>query len=376
MAPRRVTYLIWSLARGGAERQLAELVHALDPARFEARVIVRRAGVKNELQLPVAPTSLGLSGGWTPRGFSRLVRALRAPRPDILHTVMDPENLHGRLAARVASVPRVVASVRCPVLPLATRLSERLTQGLVHHWIVNSRGIRDALQRDAALPTARVSVIENGVRSDHFTPLDPLQRSEIRSRWGVDRGSLWVLPGRISREKNQRLFLDAIARAHRVDGLTVVLPGDAGLDAEYVRSVRRAAEAAGPTRVSLPGVVGDMATLLAAADAVFVPSEYEGLSNAVIEAMACGALVVVSDGANVDALISDGVDGLVLGTATATNLARAFERLGALPRGELDAMRAAARETAVRRFSVRAMASSTMDLYDRVLADLGPIHRG
>lgn len=367
MPPRRVAYLIWSLARGGAERQLAELVHGLDRRRYEPSVIVRRVGGERALSLPVAPIELGLPGPWTPLGFTRLVRALRELQPDILHTFMDPENLHGRLAARLAGVSTVVASVRCPSLPLATRLSERLTQPLVRSWVVNSRGIREALARESAVPQARVRVIENGVRSDRFTPLNPLRGKEIRARWGVDDGALWTLPGRVSKEKNQRWFLEALQGSEGADRITAVLPGDAGLDGGYVREVRRLAAASTRARVVLPGVIDDIAELLAASDAVFVPSDYEGLSNAVIEAMSCGALVAVSDGANADEVVRDGVDGVVLGPASPGSLAAAVRRVRSLPPERVAAMREAARETAVSRFSVEAMAAATMAHYDELL---------
>ncbi|MEZ4393141.1 MAG: glycosyltransferase [Polyangiales bacterium] len=367
MPPRRVAYLIWSLARGGAERQLAELVHGLDRSRYEPAVIVRRVGGERALALPVQPIELALPGPWTPLGFARLVRALRELQPDILHTFMDPENLHGRLAARLAGVETVVASVRCPALPLATRLSERLTQPLVRSWVVNSRGIRDALARDAAVPPARIRVIENGVRRDRFRPINPLRRKEIRARWGAEEGTLWTLPGRLSKEKNQAWFLEALSAAGGDDRITAVLPGDAGLDGGYVREVRRLAAASTRARVVLPGVIDDIAELLAASDVVFVPSDYEGLSNAVIEAMSCGALVAVSAGANADEVVRDGVDGLVLGPASPAAIAGAIRRARALPLERAAAMRSAARETAVSRFSVEAMAAATMAHYDALL---------
>lgn len=367
MPPRRVAYLIWSLARGGAERQLAELVHGLDRRRYEPTVIVRRVGGERALSLPAPPLELGLPGPWTPLGFARLVRALRALRPDILHTFMDPENLHGRLAARLAGVETVVASVRCPALPLATRLSERLTQPLVRSWVVNSLGIRDALARESGVPLARIRVIENGVRSDRFTPLNPLRTREIRARWGAEEGALWTLPGRISKEKNQAWFLEALSVAEGADQITAVLPGAAGLDDGYVREVRRLAAASTRARVVLPGVIDDIAELLAASDAVFVPSDYEGLSNAVIEAMSCGALVAVSDGANADQVVRDGVDGVVLGPASRGSIAAAIRRARSLSPDGAAEMRAAARETAVSRFSVEAMTAATMAHYDELL---------
>jgi glycosyltransferase involved in cell wall biosynthesis len=111
--------------------------------------------------------------------------------------------------------------------------------------------------------------------------------------------------------------------------------------------------------------------VLSAVDAVILPSAYEGLSNAVIEAMALGAPVAVSDGANADAVIHDGVHGWTLGAPTADNLTATLRRILATPAAERRAMGQRGRASARARFTHTRMVDQQQDLYARLLTAPG-----
>src|SRR5581483_5606074 len=127
MAVVRVMYFINSLEQGGAERQLAELVRGLDPARYEISLVVCNDRGAAGIPLPVPVRSLGAGIFPTPGSLRALERVIREIRPDIVHTVKGLENVGGRIAARRAGVRWVVGSVRCPHLPAGERLGESLT---------------------------------------------------------------------------------------------------------------------------------------------------------------------------------------------------------------------------------------------------------
>ncbi len=367
----RVAFLIWSLDGGGAERQLVTLVQNLDRARFEPHVIVRHASsAYGDIGAPLH--SLEVAAGWTPAAVARLAQTLRALAPDLLHTEMDPENMWGRLAARATGVRRVVCAVRCPVLPLATRVSERVTAGWVHRYVANSVGIREALRRDCGVAEELVEVIENGVDLRRFDTFDGVDREAVRQARGVGDRTWILLPGRISPEKNQLPVVRALGALRREgalpSSLRVTLAGADGLDPDYVRAVDAVIRDEGLAGiVERPGFVRDVDAVLSTVDAVILPSAYEGLSNAVIEAMALGAPVAVSDGANADAVILDGVHGWTLGAPTAANLTAALRRILATPNAERRAMGQRGRASARTRFTHTRMVDQQQDLYTRLL---------
>ncbi|MFO0624674.1 MAG: glycosyltransferase [Polyangiales bacterium] len=369
--PAKVAFLIWSLEGGGAERQLVTLVQNLDRARFEPHVIVRQtSSAYGDLGAPMH--SLEVKGAWTPAAVARLTATLRGLAPDLLHTEMDPENMWGRLAARVVGVRRVVSAVRCPLLPLSTRISERVTARWVHRYVANSVGIRDALARDCGVDPARVEVIENGVDLRRFDTFEGVDRDAVRRGRGVGEGPWILLPGRISPEKNQLRVVRALASLRREGrlppGLRVTLAGADGLDPMYVRDVDAAMRDGGLEGiVERPGFVRDVDAVLASVDAVILPSAYEGISNAVIEAMAMGAPVAVSEGANADAVIVDGEHGWTLGAPTEPAIASTLRRILETSGDARRAMGQRGRASARRRFTHTRMVAAQQDLYDRLL---------
>ena len=378
MAPRvRVTYFINSLEQGGAERQLAELIRHLDTDRYEPSLILCVARDQLGYRLPVGRVRhLNAPMFPTPVSVQRLAQELRELKSDVVHTYMGWENIFGRVAARLAGVRAVISSVRCTQLPSKHVLGERLTHTMVDALIVNSVGIRDELVRRANIPASRIDVIENGVDLSRFVPLDAAAVARERRIWGMDGRRVLVVPGRICEQKNQIEILRALARLKREGELprdVRVFFAGRGSPPFYGEMLRTYGTVAGlGPHVEFLGIVKQVEKLVGAADGMLLPSNYEGLPNAVIESMSCATPVIVSDAANTDRLVTDGVEGLVCDRNDGAGIARALKRFFALEKGERRAMGQAGHEHASARFAVSRMAGRTMDVYERVLAERAP----
>jgi L-malate glycosyltransferase len=367
----RITYFIHSFEQGGAERQLAELIKGLDRSRFEPSLIVcvqrdQLGETLNVTQTRVLHDSLFP----TPWGVYRLAQALRELQPDVVHTVKGLENAVGRVVARSVGIQHVVASVRTPGLTTMQRLGERFTHRYSDVTVVNSVGIRSELL-SLGFEAREIAVVENGVDLQRFVALTDSQRREQRALWQGDRGPLWVMPGRISPEKNQLHVVRALAmldaRGVLPTGLRVVFAGRDSLWV-YGRRVQLEARARGVwSRCSFVGHVAAVAGLMAASDLVLLPSHFEGLPNAVIEAMACGVAVMVTPGANADGLVTDGIEGVLARSSSAADIAEALERCIALSDVELSEMGHHGKAHAVKRFTREAMVTHTEAVYDRLI---------
>jgi glycosyltransferase involved in cell wall biosynthesis len=372
----RVTYFINSLEQGGAERQLAELIKGLDRARFTPSLIV--CSPVNQLgdALPVETlTSLDDALFPTPWGIARLASALRAQRPDIVHASKGLENVVGRVVARAVGVRRVVASVRCPKLTWRERAGETLTHRYGDVTVVNSVGIRRELVA-LGVPESTVEVVENGADLVRFAPLNDEDRKRVRAEYGVSDGPLLVMPGRLSPEKNQRAVVRALAalrsRGGLPKGLRVVFAGRDSL-LVYGRAVKALAMAhrLGDV-VRFVGNVARIEALVGASDGVLLPSFYEGLPNAVVEAMACGVPALVTPEANADGLITEGVEGIVAASPSVSDVTDAIGRLLSLDGDARQAMGRRGRAHAERRFALATMVRNTEAVYARLLSKETP----
>lgn len=376
MSRRKVLFFISSLNQGGAERQMVELMRGLDPARFEARLALCHRTDHLGYALPGGePYSLEATMGPTPGSFARLVRIVREVRPDIIHSYMGYENLFARLAARYTGIGRAVSSVRCTRMPRRDVFYERATHGMIDALICNSVGIRDELHARAGIPLAHIDVIENGVDHDRFRPVDAAGRAAVRAEWELEGRCALLVPGRLSEQKNQLAIVRALSAMRRAGSLppelVVVFAGRGSppLFGEYLRRVADRADLGDALR--FVGIVKPIERLIAAADGVLLPSHYEGLPNAVIESMSCATPTIVSPAANTDALIEDGVTGLVCGGTGPEAVEAAIRRFVALSPDERARMGERAFAAATERFAVQRMVARTVEVYARVLGDPG-----
>src|SRR3954470_16159113 len=110
----RVLYVCQHIDVGGAEELIGSSVRRLPERGFHtgALCLTRRGRVAKEIEARGAPFGLlpGEPGPRDPLAFLRLVRLLRALRPDVVHTFLVAASLYGRLAAVLAGVPVIVAT--------------------------------------------------------------------------------------------------------------------------------------------------------------------------------------------------------------------------------------------------------------------------
>jgi glycosyltransferase involved in cell wall biosynthesis len=348
--PWRVLFVIPSLAQGGAERQILELMRRLDRAELQPILCTFHQDPHYARFLPagVECHDLGLGAG---RGriaaFRRLVALLRELQPDLVQSFMDQANLWVRLAAPLAGTPAVITSVRGPWMRWRYLLLEALLATRVGRAVVvNSRSTEAEMLSWARVPRERLFVIHNFVDFEHFRPPTAEERLAARARFGFAPDDLvLLLSGRLSPQKHQLGLALALARLRARGALPlrvrVVLAGRPR-DAWYARLVPPALRAAGVAGlVQNIGVVpaADGPALYAATDVLLLPSLWEGLPNVALEAQACGVPAVVSDKANVDGIVEDGNTGLVAPLELGMEAyADALGRMIALPPAERQEM--------------------------------------
>ncbi|HTM20852.1 MAG TPA: glycosyltransferase [Kofleriaceae bacterium] len=371
----RVLLFIPHLDQGGAERQMLELMRRL-PERFEPVLCVAEDTLHYRELLPAGEPRYTL-GPLGPGALGRLVDVIREVEPHILHSYRDKANFWARLAALRAPVPVVLTSCRNRAMhPVHLAAEPWLSRRVSDRVLTNSEGVRRELVGLARVPADKIQVIHNFIDIERFRPPDHGERAAARRRWGLADGEVaLLLPGRISLQKHQLGLALALWHLRRrgvlTDHVRVLLAG---------RERDRWVAAALPRWMSLLevdrfvhrlGPVEDIVSLYHAADALVMPSLWEGLSNAVLEAHACGLPAVVSHAANVDGIVVEGTSGFEVPTLRHAPLADAIGKLLAVDDATRRRMGQAGRANVVARFSAGRVLQETVDLYDRMLAAKG-----
>jgi glycosyltransferase involved in cell wall biosynthesis len=237
--------------------------------------------------------------------------------------------------------------------------------GAVDAWISLSEATREDLSRLGVRPE-RVVPLPNGVDSREFVPLSDAARAEHRAGLGLPGDAVLLCAvGRLAPHKRMDLLLEAfLSLAAEQPSLHLWLVGSG--DQADALSRRAGAHPAG-SRVVLVGPAPEerVRAILQAADVFVLPSQWEGLSNALLEAMACGVATAATRVSGTADVLQDGENGLLAPPDDPQSLRAALARLAADP-GLRARLGAAARATVVSRYSLEATAEQLHALYTRL----------
>jgi len=366
-----ILYLIdYFQGTGGTETHLARLIAGL-PDIFRCSVVafdmgtnpllggLRARGVP-VMHLPVAREYVPNAAiqAW------RLWRLIRRNRYDIVQTMGQKADTYGALISWLACTKHLISSKRDTGdlrKPLHVFLNRRL-KSLFDAFIMAAEAVRIAVVANDHLPMSRTATIYNGVDLARFVVPSTGERAEARQRLGFLAEDFVVgMVAAFRAEKNHDVFFDALSRAVlEIPSLKVLAVGDGPL----LGAVReRVAGTALEARTMFPGEVSDVLPYIWSFDVgCLTPGGNEGFSNAVVEQMAVGLPMVVTNvGGNAEA-VANGENGFVIPPRDAAALSRALVEVYRNPHRAV-VMGHVARRRAAERFSLETMCAEHASLY-------------
>ena len=336
----KIFHIIVGLNIGGAELMLKRLldsaVHSKE-IRYSVISLTDLGALGPQLQSAGIPVqSLGLKAFYTiPAALIRLVRMLKASRPDIVQTWMYHADLLGGIAARLAGVKKIIWGVRTTDVAaggsrstLLVRKACALLSYRVPDTIVCAAEASRQTHVGIGYDRARMQVVPNGF---DFSMLQAsfAERQVIRAQCSVEAGELVVgCLGRFHKAKDQENFVLAaalVAAAHPMIRFMMVGRGLHGGNEELAQWISATGFS---DRFILMNEREDVAACLAAMDVFCLSSRTEGFPNVVAEAMAMALPCVVTDVGDAATLLH-GL-GVVVPRQNHTELARGIHSLLAL----------------------------------------------
>ena len=356
---------------GGTEKHLVQLIAGLPADRFRCSVVVFDLGANPLLDdlrargVPVVYLPVGRE--YVPNAAVqawRLSRLIRRNRYDIVQTFHQKADTYGALIAWLSGAGHLVSSKRDTGelrKPLHVFLNRRL-KSLFDGFIMVADGVRVAVMANDRLPASRITTIYNGVDLARFAIPAAGQRTEARKRFGFGAEDFVVgMVAAFRSEKNHDVFFEGLSlAAASIPSLKVLAVGGGPRLAEFRE---RVAGTALGVRTVFTGDVSDVLPCLWSMDVgCLTPGSNEGFSNAVVEQMAVGLPMIVTDvGGNAEA-VADSENGYVVRPMDAAALARAVVDMHADP-VRATAMGRASRRRAVERFSLERMCAEHAKLY-------------
>ena len=301
---------------------------------------------------------VGLEARRRLRNASRLYRLLQDHPVDVVNSQSSRDRaalswlaLTGRLR------PRLVVTRR--QMPRTLTVENWLVSRLASRVVAVSPSVAAALLRRGT-SRRKLAIIPNGLITSRVDlPVTPAEVDEWRRRirWEPSRRTIGV----VARLKDQAVVLRALDQV--ATPVRLVLAG-VGPESDLSRVISQVPERHAVVQLPFAADVRPLYDLL---EIALLPSRIEGLSQALLEAMALGKPVIASAAAGNLDLITEGVDGLLVEPLAPTPWARAITELLSNT-GLASRMAAAARDTARNRYALERTVQATAELYRTVLA--------
>lgn len=376
--PPLVVHLLFRFDTGGLENGVVNLINHMPRSAYRHAVVALTAvepTFSRRIQRDdVEFIALDKAPGHAVKLYPRLLELFRKLRPAIVHT-RNLAALECQLPAALAGVPVRIHGEhgRDSDDPEGTRRRyqwlRRAYRPFVHHYVALSRDLAAYLVDRVGVPQGRIAQIHNGVDVARF--IRPAPGRAAPAGCPFSERELFVVGtvGRMQTVKAQPLLAAAFARALQLqpalrNRLRLVLVGDGPLRAQ----AQAVLASAGVEQFAwLPGERADVPDVMRGLDCFVLPSQAEGISNTILEAMASGLPVVATEVGGNPELVVDGQTGTLVPSGDVEALAAGIASMAGDP-ARAAAMGAEGRLRAERHFSLPVMVDAYRQLYDRLLS--------
>jgi len=367
--PLRIAMMLESDGPGGAEmmvfrlsQELRSRGHTIIPVGPRTGIgwlgdLYRNAGFATEtfyLDRPIDPGAV-----------RRFMNFFRRQAIDVVHSHEFTMAVYGSTAARLVGVGHVMTmhGGLTVTKALRRRIALRWAMARSGSAVAVSGATRDQFARDLGVSPNKFTVVHNGV------PVIAGDATRVREEFGCGERDVVILAvGSLERNKNHRGLIEALLQLQR-GGLSIpwkliVAGGRGGEQHQPLLEFVRAEGLEG--RVHIVTGRNDIADLQALADIFVMPSLWEGLPMAMLEAMVAGNAVVASATGGIPEAVVDGRDGLLVPPGDVGALAGALQTLLENPEKRRE-LASAAHARAHREFTVQVMADRYLEIYQRLV---------
>ena len=373
-----VLQLIDSFHQGGSERQALQLTRLLAQSN-KFNVHLACLSPDGSLRATIADLDLGEIPSFPLNSFydanavrqlRRFVQWLRTSRVDIVHTHDFYTNVFGMAAGALARLPVRVASMRetAGMRTAGQKKVQQVAYSLSHHIVANSNAVRNALINKGT-HGEKITVIYNGLDHERLVP-QAKSRAEALSLLGLNvdgnspRHFVSIVANMRHEVKDYPTFLRAARKVLEAEPAAAFLLAGEGELAESLQAL--AVELGIAQSTYFLGRCEKVAELLNISEICVLSSKAEGFSNSILEYMAAGRPVVVTNVGGAAELVSEGETGYLVDSGDDASMANRIISLLSDPTRARE-MGENGKRVVQEKFSCEAQLARTEELYNRLL---------
>lgn len=322
---KHVIHIITELDPGGTEKQLAMILPYLQSSfNNEVICLMGKGSVGQVLEKKGIKVYYCRARGWfDPRMWLKTFQIVRKQHPQVLVTYLFHADMVGRLIGWLLRTPRLICSQRTNLMRygfLWTFL-EKHSHRMIDDYVVQTNVMRGILMSGLKIYGSLLHIIPNAV-----IPLQLSNKVTAKQKYNFEPDDLiMTCVANLKPGKGHLVLLSAFEQLHhRYPRIRLLLIGS-GPNEKEIR--RKLGTMNSSSHIHLMGYRQDISNLLSATDIFVLPTEREGMSNAILEAMAAGLPCVITDIPVNRELVSDGRTGLLFDYKDARHLCQKLDQL-------------------------------------------------
>ena len=334
---KKIIHIIQSLGNGGCENMLLRMLPLLNA--FEHTIIT----LKEPGELAPKFATAGITVKTIP--WIQLQKKVIKESPDIIITYLFHADMLGRLFLRFQDTP-VIPFLRTTYNHpkyLIARILEWITKPLVNHYLANSKAVKDFYVKRIGVSSEKITAIPNGIDIEYFDSIIP--DPALRKSLGINPDDFVIIcVANLHVNKGHKYLLEAFEQLSSSTLPTHCHPGlDLGsIPSSPKQNLKLLIVGDGPEKENLEqkiknyqtkkdilflGKRSDVPHLLRISNLFVLPTLFEGMSNAIMEAMATGLPVITTDIPENRLLIENNISGILIPTQDSEAIIHALNTL-------------------------------------------------
>lgn len=300
-----ILFVVTSLEAGGLENYLVNILSTNNFSSFKSIIVYTKTSdnfFSSKLE-KIDVETCHCSATYLGIDFClKLLKLIKAKKVDIVCDFRNDFSFPSLIAGWLSGVKYRIAMYRSSrhgfemtfFKKVSVKIMHFLTYVFATKIICNTKTVLNSFYPHMGGTSLKFSVVNNGIDLDRFMEYENAQKSQVRKSLKIDEDKVVIgHVGRFHVAKNHKTIVNTFKElSEKNKNVHLLLVGDGCLR----REIEQLVEGLGiEDRVTFAGLREDIPAMLNAMDIFFYPSIYEGLPNALIEAMACGLPIVASN---------------------------------------------------------------------------------